>query len=97
MASEELPEIPQDPQLVARMALERLREKGALDVPCPACGAPDRWTVEQRQALIAHLREDGTVAYEPDRGEWTGIAVAYCWCRNCGFIRMHHLQGLFRD
>lgn len=95
--TEELPELPHDPQLVGRMVVDRLAEKGALDVDCPVCGAKGSWTVEQRQALVAHLRDDGTVDYEPSKGEWKGIAVAYCWCTNCGFMRMHHLPGLFRD
>jgi hypothetical protein len=95
--SEELPELPHDPQLVGRMVVERLEEKGALDVPCPACRAERAWTVEERQALLAHLRDDGTVAYDSEKGEWTGIAVAYAWCTNCGFIRMHHLPGLLGD
>ena len=66
--SEELPELPHDPQLVGRMVVERLTEKGALDVPCPACRAENAWTVEERQALLAHLRDDGTVAYDAREG-----------------------------
>ena len=77
--------------------IARLAEKGALDLVCPACGAGGSWTVEQQQSLVVHLRDDGTIDYDPEKGEWKGIAVAYCWCTNCGFMRMHHLPGLFRD
>ena len=91
------PDLPDDPEALARVAIEALKAKNAHDVACPICKASGSWTIQERPMLLPHLTAGGEISGDFEAGELEGTQVAAVWCTNCGWLRLHHLQALMAD